>query len=101
MLLQPFVENSIKYAVERSPNPTKIMLNAKVDHDQLFISLKDETKNYGMPVQFSKGIGLSNAEERLHKLYGDQCKFILNPYTHNGNCGMEVNITIPAQYENV
>lgn len=101
MMLQPLVENSIKYAVERSIDKSCIIIGASVQQDALHIFIRDLSVNPVHMSDIKKGIGLSNAEERLHQLYGDNYKLSLQPYQNNGHSGTEVSITIPVQHGNM
>lgn len=99
MILQPIVENSIRYAVEVSKGKSTVTVNARKENDKLFLSVTDRAMNGGVKNNIKKGVGLSNAEERLHKLYGNDYQLMLLPYSHNGYGGLEVQIKIPIQYE--
>lgn len=101
MMLQPLVENSIKYAVERSVNKSSIIIGASIQDSLLNIFIRDLSANPVHMNDIKKGIGLSNAEERLHQLYGNNYQFSLQPYQNNGHSGTEVSITIPVQYANM
>ncbi|MBT7951938.1 MAG: histidine kinase [Gammaproteobacteria bacterium] len=99
MLLQPLIENSIKYAVAKSETGGTIKLEARVFAGNLLMELSDdgdgiEMKNNEMPL--SNGVGLNNTRERLQQLYGDNhaCEF--------GNIepnGLKVSIRIPYEKE--
>jgi len=94
MLLQPLVENSIKYAVERSSGASTISVSATQAHDVLTLSVKDSGGSNKTGKEIKKGTGLSNSIERLSKLYGAASTFSLCPL----GTGMEVKITIPLTY---
>jgi two-component system LytT family sensor kinase len=98
MILQPLVENSIKYCVEQSPDNSTISIKAASENNKLVLTITDTTLNSKTSTHIKKGTGLSNSEERLHKLYGDNSSLLLRPFTNNGHSGMEVSITIPLQY---
>jgi LytS/YehU family sensor histidine kinase len=100
MILQPLVENSIKYAVERSSCASTISIDATHIGDILTLSVKDTGSNDKPAKEIKKGTGLSNSIERLNKLYGAAATFSLAPYI-NGNAGMEVKITIPLTYATI
>jgi two-component sensor histidine kinase len=97
LLLQPLVENAIKYAVARSENGGAIRLEARVFADELLIELSDNGP--GVPdldtvLASAQGVGLNNTRERLRVLYGDNhsCKFSnLEPH------GLRVSIRIPYE----
>lgn len=101
MILQPLVENSIKYCVERSAANSTISIRAICENEKLALSVTDATLNGKLPQSITKGTGLSNSEERLHKLYGNDSSLLIRPFSNKGHSGMEVNITIPLQYADV
>lgn len=101
LLLQPLVENSIKYAVSKNENGGAIKIEAKVFAGQLLIELCDDgpgiTLVNGKLPDFS-GVGLRNFRERLKEIYGinHNCTF--------GHCephGFKVNIRIPYETRNI
>ncbi len=98
MILQPLVENSIKYAVEQSPGATRITINASKEDDVLTLSVKDSNASRKSTRAIKKGTGLSNSEERLHKLYGSDSFLSIAPHNNSNDSGMEVVIKIPLQY---
>lgn len=98
MMLQPIIENAIKYAVETSEGETKITIAANKRDDKLFLSIKDESSSSFNFNEIKKGIGISNTEERLQQLYGQQQHFELKPFKHKDLKGLEVVIEIPLHY---
>ena len=98
MLLQPIVENAIKYAVETSDSETKIRITATVSDEQLSLSIKDEGLSSFAPNEIKKGIGISNTEERLEQLYGSTQSIKLNRFENGKMAGLEVIIKIPLHY---
>lgn len=80
LLLQPLVENSIKYAIAPMENGGEISILAKLDGDYLIVEVSDT----GPGVLLSKndksagvGIGLKNTIDRLDTFYGDKYVFQL------------------------
>jgi two-component system, LytTR family, sensor kinase len=89
MLLQPLVENAIKYAVSTQEEGARIALTARVIGDRLRLTVEDtgpgvdEGQRYpaaisgdpvpGRPV--STGVGLANIRNRLAQAYGDNHLF--------------------------
>ncbi|RUO25730.1 sensor histidine kinase [Aliidiomarina minuta] len=95
MLLQPIIENSIKYAIARLEEGGLIEIRAKVDGEDLLIEVADNG-----PVPFSEpkttyngrtGVGLSNTRQRLKALYGKRYSFNLSANQPNG-CLVEIRI---------
>ncbi len=98
MILQPLVENSIKYAVECAPGATWIKIFATCDDGKLTLIVKDVCSNGSPAAVNKKGTGLTNSEERIHKLYGGNSSFLIAPYGDDKEGGMQVKITMPLQY---
>jgi LytS/YehU family sensor histidine kinase len=69
MILQPLIENSVKYGVYESPEPTRIILEAEMDGGVLEIRVGN---NYDPEAHLKKGTGtgLKNIQGRLLNLYG-------------------------------
>ncbi|MBI3586867.1 MAG: histidine kinase, partial [Ignavibacteriales bacterium] len=94
LILQPLVENAIRYAVGPRTSGGKIEISAVHVNGNLQLSVMDDGP--GLPKDYhaisSEGVGLRNTRERLEQLYGDRHEFKL---TSNPQCGLNVNITIP------
>ncbi len=84
MLLQPLIENSIKYAVSAREEGARISLTARVVGQRLRISVEDTgpgaegsarmiVNEPGAPV--STGVGLANIRNRLVQAFGDSHLF--------------------------
>lgn len=92
MILQPLIENSIKYAVEAATEYCTISISAKKNASFLYISIHDDGSSTS-PVVLQKGIGLRNTEERLEQLYGRDYSLEIHQEK-----GFGVNIKIPIHY---
>lgn len=69
LILQPLIENSIKYAVAPRADGGTIEIAAQVRGDRLHILVRDDGP--GLPPNPSgTGVGLANTRERLRVLYG-------------------------------
>jgi len=79
LLLQPLVENAVKYAIARSERGGTIELSARVGRDGLEIDLADDGP--GMPGLANgatlepRGVGIANTRDRLHEMYGAAQRF--------------------------
>lgn len=100
LLMQPLIENAIKYAIAKSPNGGTIALDADVLHNQLSIQLTDNGPGIDdMAVALRErlegehgGVGLANTRERLKAVYGPAHSFELeNIQPH----GLRITIRIP------
>lgn len=98
MLLQPLVENSIKYAVANREEHGVIKLEAHVKDGWLEITVSDngpdkDVKPDSIPT--STGIGIKNIKQRLKTLYNERYSFekvSLSP------SGLMVKIKIPEEH---
>jgi two-component system LytT family sensor kinase len=75
MLLQPLVENSIKHGIGGKVDGGTIRIRAQREGARLHISVEDD--GAGIPSEklatlLDQGIGVSNVQERLKVLFGDQ-----------------------------
>jgi hypothetical protein len=64
MILQPLVENSIKYAVAASSRPVVVAIVARAKGGWLVLSVSDDGPGAASPD--GCGIGLANVRDRLH-----------------------------------
>ena len=78
LLLQPLVENAIKYAVTPMEEGADISVSAWLENDKIRIKVSDTGpgKNVmtGKP-SGSTGVGLGNIQERLNQAYGEAHTF--------------------------
>jgi hypothetical protein len=78
MILQPLVENAVKYAVAPSRRPVTITIAARLEDGRLVVTVGDDGP--GQPeangAQHGLGIGLSNVRDRLQARYGDQARLV-------------------------
>ena len=96
LILQPLIENAIKYAISPMENGGTLRISARVQHDTLVMQLSDTGPGLSAPAGSKKtgGVGLKNTRERLQQLYGDDQAFTLAPNEPRGLC-----ITINIPYE--
>ena len=93
MILQPLVENALKYAVEVSNGTGTIEIITKVLGEELQIDIIDsgaqENSDDTVP---SFGIGLSNTRTRLEYLYANKHSLKI---IKQENGGTNVSLTLP------
>jgi LytS/YehU family sensor histidine kinase len=83
MILQPLVENSIKYAVSAATRPVTIRIHAQALGDLLVLSVADDGP--GLPpgdhrTAGGTGIGLANVRSRLAARFGAQARVESGPF---------------------
>ena len=99
LLLQPLVENAIKYAVTPSEEGAEIAVSARLVGERVRIAVSDtgpgliENK---LGPSLSTGVGLANIRDRLAQAYGPDHRFDARS-TPGG--GFAVEIEIPYQLE--
>ncbi len=83
LLLQPLVENAVKYAVTPLEEGADITVTARARGDRLEIRVGDTGPGLGGdgpgPTHDGTGVGLANIRERLVQAYGDRHRFELLP----------------------
>lgn len=101
MLLQPLVENSIKYAVSRSESGGSITITGTVEQDRLHLSVADDGPGSDHEragerdlEAASCGVGLSNIQNRLAELYDRDFTLALGSRESGG---FEVTVIIPYE----
>ncbi|WP_420126131.1 sensor histidine kinase [Longimicrobium sp.] len=78
LILQPLVENAIRYAVEPRPEGGRVEVRAERDGAWLRLVVRDDGPGPDAAVPGgSGGIGLRNTRERLRTLYGDRQDVVL------------------------
>lgn len=89
-ILQPLVENAVKYGVAPYAAGGALILRVYIAQQQLVLEVKNDTP--AKPVLGKGfGIGLANTRERLEALYGEQVRFELE---HGDACTV-ARIRIP------
>jgi two-component system LytT family sensor kinase len=93
LLLQPLVENAIKYGVARKAGPGHVDISARRDHDKLWIEIRDD--GAGLPedalAALQKGIGVSTTRARLQHQFGADFRFEF----HHQDPGVAVVVALP------
>jgi len=91
LILQPLVENAVKYGVSRARRPVTIRIRASVEADNLLLSVEDD----GDPVPGTEGgtgVGLRNVRDRLAARFGEAAHCHWGP---RAGGGFVVRITLP------
>ncbi len=69
LILQPLVENAIKYGVSRTARPVHVTISAAQDASNLVLSVTDDGEAVEVGHQGGNGIGLANVRDRLEARY--------------------------------
>jgi signal transduction histidine kinase len=100
LLLQPLIENGIKYAVTPQEEGADISIELRREADRVFITVSDTgpgaDSQYQVRAAQSTGVGLANIRDRLAQAYGDNHRFETQSEITGG---FRVFIEIPYQIE--
>jgi signal transduction histidine kinase len=101
LLLQPLVENAIKYAVTPQEEGAEICVRVRLAGERVQIAVSDSGPGLldrpNSP-SLSTGVGLANIRERLAQAYGPEHRFETRSTAAGG---FSVDIEIPFQLEDV
>jgi hypothetical protein len=97
LILQPLIENAIKFAVARSEDGCRIGIRGHVNGEWLELELTDNgpgSPSFAPGAPDSGGVGLRNTRERLATLYGERQRFGVE---NRPEGGVRVRITLPFE----
>ena len=101
LILQPLVENAIKYAVAPVEEGGKISIVAVRDNDYLILELSDTgpgITNWSGKEAPKLRVGLRNTIDRLHAFYGEEYEFKIENKSDRGTL---VQMKIPLEKKEV
>jgi signal transduction histidine kinase len=93
LVLQPLVENAVRYAIAPRSAPGRIAIRARRESGELRLSVEDDGP--GVPSESSRGttgMGLSTTRARLERLYGGGGRLRLEPAPGGGTVA---SVTVP------
>ena len=99
LLLQPLVENAIKYGIAQLEEGGRLRIAASVFGDELLLELSDNGPGMELAAgepRNGRGVGVRNTRERLRELYGERHGFRLRRTEPHG---LTVDIRIPFEQE--
>lgn len=99
LLLQPLIENSLKYAISQSESGGTIALRARVESSKLVLELSDTgspkaVETSKIKSQNGRGIGVRNTTDRLKALYPNEYEYELGA---SASGGLKTTIQIPFE----
>ncbi len=94
MLLQPLVENAIKYTVEPRKEKATVKITAQLDASRLIIRVIDDGHGMGDKVSSGLGIGLNNTRLRLDAMFNGDYSIDIKT---NSAGGTTVEISVPFE----
>ncbi len=93
MILQPLVENSVKYAVSAVNREVTISVKAREEFDRLVITVSDDGPGVPAGVSHGFGIGLANVRDRLEARFGGDVVLTSAPYEGGYRTEMRIPLT--------
>jgi two-component system, LytTR family, sensor kinase len=95
LLLQPLLENSLKYAVSSREQGGLVRIEGRTREGLLELSVIDDGPGLreGAAPSERRGVGLRNTRERLAVLYGENCRFAVL----NSRPGLRVEMALPLE----
>jgi two-component system LytT family sensor kinase len=94
LILQPIIENAVKYGVASAPPPATIDIKAWQEGKQLRIQVTDSGKSTS-PKKSGAGIGLSNVLQRLRLIYGEDRASLVATKLEDGS--FQVELAFPLE----
>ena len=95
LILQPIVENAIKYGVSRATRPVTVSIDARAENGVLHITVRDDGDVIPHSDDGGNGIGLSNVRDRLDTRFGSEGRL----HTHLvDEGGFVATIAMPLVY---
>jgi two-component system, LytTR family, sensor kinase len=92
LLLQPVVENAVKFSVEATSRPCVITVEASRRRGHLVLRVSDDGVGPNGGGRRGAGVGLANARERLRQLYGTDQRLTLEPNGEGQGTAVEVRL---------
>lgn len=96
MILQPLVENSVKYAVSPVSRPVTITVAAREEFDRLVITVGDDGPGVPQGTTHGFGIGLANVRDRLEARFGSDIGFSSAPVPGGYCTEIRIPLSRPA-----
>lgn len=97
LILQPIIENAIKYAISKMEQGGTITISAHTFGSDLLLEVADNGPGAEIvngQLHRTNGVGLNNIRERLSSLYNKQYSFSIE---HNSPTGVKISIRIPIE----
>ncbi|CAO1654888.1 sensor histidine kinase [Parasphingorhabdus sp. NYA22] len=82
LIIQPLIENAVKFGVSGADQPLNIIISVQIEGDRLRISVANDGRVEILPAQphdrvVGTGTGLTNIQSRLRALYGQNASLLL------------------------
>jgi LytS/YehU family sensor histidine kinase len=84
MILQPLIENAVKYAVAPTRKPVTVTIAAREEYGRLVLEVSDNGPAASKGGKAGLGIGLANVRDRLEARYGSEAGLDVGPGPEGG-----------------
>ncbi|MCI0414030.1 histidine kinase [bacterium] len=91
LILQPIVENAIRYGIASRSSPGTVEITTARKNGMLQVRIRNDGP--GLPDAFQEGVGLSNTKKRLEQSFGESYRFVLENVLEGG---VEAILEIPV-----
>jgi LytS/YehU family sensor histidine kinase len=91
-LIQPLLENAIKYGQKTSPPPLCIAIDARLEKGRLLLMVENTGRWVEPHGPDSTGFGIANLRKRLYLLYADQAQLT---FDHTGTA-VRAQVSLPV-----
>lgn len=95
LILQPLVENAIKYGVSRVNRPVDVRISAEKSDDMMVITVMDNGEPMTSSDDKGSGIGLANVRDRLEARYRSTASLEAGP---QDGAGFVATLTLPLSH---
>ncbi len=98
LILQPLIENAVKYGVSRSRRPVTIGIRASERHGLLLLTVQDDGQPgaAGKAMEEGTGLGLRNVADRIAARFGDTGYCHVHPLDP---AGFRVDLAMPLAFD--
>jgi len=100
LILQPHIENAVKYAIAPSETGGTLKIIGRIDGRHLVMSVEDDGPGMDDPdkpiSKSSSGVGIVNTRDRLYQIYGSKHAFLIQNIEP---VGLRVWMKIPFEKE--
>jgi sensor histidine kinase YesM len=95
MMVQTLVENAIKHSINNLPNGGEIIVESKLSADFVTLYIKNTGQMKSNSGSKRRGIGITNAKERLRLLYGEKASLVVENMNENFVCA---TVKLPIEH---
>jgi hypothetical protein len=98
LILQPLIENAVKYGVSRSRRPVTIAIRAASERDRLLLTVEDDGEPGSTAAEASQGtgLGLRNVADRIAARFDGDGSCRVHPLAPEG---FRVELTMPLTFD--